>query len=246
MFRLDGQLAIITGGARGIGAGICEVFLEAGAAVALWDVADGQPIVDQLKTANNTIFYQKVNITHKDSVEAAVAEIMEEHGRIDILINNAGVIRDRSFMKMSQEEWDTVVNVNVNSLFVTSKAVLPHMTKAGYGRIVSASSINAMRGAFGQTNYCASKAAIQGFTRALCKEVGKYGITVNCVAPGFIKTAMTDSIPEALVNEGIKHIAVKRIGLPRDMGCAYLYLASKEASFISGITLHANGGEYAI
>ncbi len=246
MFRLDGQVAIITGGARGIGAGICEVFLRAGARVALWDVLDGQETVDQLKTSENDIFYQRVDVSDKLSVEAAVADIIEMYGRIDILINNAGVIRDRSFMKMNEAEWNKVIDVNVNSLFVTSKAVLPHMISAGYGRIVSASSINAARGAFGQTNYSASKAAIQGFTRALCKEVGKHGITVNCVAPGFIKTAMTDSIPEELIAAGIKQIPIRRIGLPEDMGYVYLFLASQEASFVNGITLHANGGEYAI
>jgi len=246
MFKLDGQLAIITGGAQGIGAGICEVFLNAGATVALWDVSDGQPVVDRLKTADNNIFYQKVNVTDHASVKAAVDDIILNHGRIDILINNAGVIRDRSFMKMTQEEWDTVINVNINSLFITAKAVLPHMKAANYGRIVSASSVNAMKGAFGQTNYSASKAAIQGFTRALCKEVGKNGITVNCVAPGFIKTAMTDSIPEELIKGAVQQIPVRRIGTPHDMGYAYLFLSSKEAGFINGITLHANGGEYAI
>ncbi len=246
MFRLDGQVAIISGGARGIGEGICEVFLEAGATVVLWDIIDGEAVVDALKKEGREIIFQRVNVADKKSVDAAVDEVMSQYGRIDILINNAGVIRDRSFMKMDKQEWDTVMDVNVNSLFVTSKAVLPHMIKAQYGRIVSASSINAMRGAFGQTNYCASKAAIQGFTRALCKEVGKHGITVNCVAPGFIKTAMTESIPEEILKEGIKQIPIRRIGTPRDMGCAYLFLSSKEASFVNGITLHANGGEYAI
>ncbi len=246
MFRLDGQVAIISGGARGIGEGICEVFLEAGAIVVLWDINDGQAVVDNLKVGDREIFYQRVNVADKGSVDNAVEEVISRYGKIDILINNAGVIRDRSFMKMERQEWDTVLDVNVTSLFITSKAVLPHMIKAKYGRIVSASSINAMRGAFGQTNYCASKAAIQGFTRALCKEVGKHGITVNCVAPGFIKTAMTDSIPEEMLKEGIKQIPIRRIGTPRDMGCAYLYLASKEAGFVNGITLHANGGEYAI
>ena len=246
MFRLDGQVAIISGGARGIGEGICEVFLEAGATVVLWDIIDGEAVVDALKKEGREIIFQRVNVADKKSVDTAVDEVMSQYGRIDILINNAGVIRDRSFMKMDKQEWDTVMDVNVNSLFVTSKAVLPHMIKAQYGRIVSASSINAMRGAFGQTNYCASKAAIQGFTRALCKEVGKHGITVNCVAPGFIKTAMTESIPEEILKEGIKQIPIRRIGTPRDMGCAYLFLSSKEASFVNGITLHANGGEYAI
>ncbi len=246
MFRLDGQLAIITGGAKGIGVGICKIFTKAGATVALWDVSDGQPVVDEIKAEGGKIFYQKVDVTSKASTEAAVAEIIEKHGRIDILINNAGIIRDRSFMKMSEDEWNSVMNVNVNSLFVTSKAVLPHMMAAKYGRIVSASSVNAMMGAYGQTNYGASKAAIQGFTRSLCREVGKHGITVNCIAPGFIKTAMTDSMPPEVIEAGIKMIPIRRIGTPEDMGYAYLFLASKEGQFVNGITLHANGGMYPI
>ena len=246
MFRLDGQLAIITGGARGIGVGICKVFTDAGATVALWDVGDGQPVVDEITTNGGKIFYQKVDVTSKESTETAVAEIMEKHGRIDILINNAGIIRDRSFIKMEEDEWKSVMNVNGNSLFVTSKAVLPHMIAAKYGRIVSASSVNAMAGAFGQTNYAASKAAIQGFTRSLCREVGKHGITVNCVAPGFIKTAMTDSMPQEVIDAGIRMIPIRRIGTPEDMGYAYLFLASKEGQFVNGVTLHSNGGAYPI
>ena len=246
MFRLDGQVAIITGGAQGIGVGICKVFIKAGATVILWDIIDGQPVVDEIKSSGGNISFQKVDVTSKEEVERAVAAIMEQHGRIDILINNAGIIRDKSFMKMTEEQWDAVMQVNTKSLFVTSKAVLPHMIEAQYGRIVGASSINAMAGAFGQTNYSASKAAIQGFTRSLCREVGKFNITVNCVAPGFIKTAMSDSMPQEIIDAGVSQIPVKRIGTPEDMGYAYLYLASKEASFISGSTLHANGGMYPI
>ncbi|MEM8898070.1 MAG: 3-oxoacyl-ACP reductase FabG [Bacteroidota bacterium] len=247
MFDLTGQVAIITGGARGIGEGICKIFTQAGAAVALWDVLDaGQETAERIAATGANISFQKVDITSEEAVQAAVDAVMQKHGRIDILINNAGVIRDKSFMKMSRQDWDMVVDVNINSLFVTTKAVLPHMREAGYGRIISASSVNAMAGAFGQTNYAASKAAIQGFTRSLCKEQGKYGITVNCVAPGFIKTEMTASMPEAVVQAGINMIPVGRIGEPEDMGYAYLFLASKEAGFISGITLHANGGAYPI
>ena len=247
MFRLDGQVAIITGGARGIGKGICEVFCKAGATVALWDIMDeGQDTADEIATTGATIFFQKVDVTDRASVQHAVDHILQQHGKIDILINNAGIIRDRSFAKMSEQEWNAVINVNLNSLYVTCKAVVPHMKEAGYGRIISASSINAMTGAFGQTNYAATKAAIQGFTRSLCKEVGKYNITVNCIAPGFIKSVMSDSMPPEVIKAGIAMIPVGRIGTPEDMGHAYLFLASKEAGFVSGITLHANGGAYAI
>ncbi|MAU64318.1 MAG: 3-oxoacyl-ACP reductase [Flavobacteriaceae bacterium] len=242
MKKLEGQVAIVTGGSRGIGKGICEVFCNEGATVALWDVLDGSETVDQISKNGGKIFYQKVDITSKKSVDSAVAEIINDHGKIEILINNAGIIRDRSFLKMSEEEWDSVINVNLKSLYVVTRAVLPHMKENGYGRIVSASSINGTAGAFGQTNYCATKAGISGFTRALCKEVGKHGITANAVAPGFIKSVMSDSMPEEVIQAGIKMIPVGRIGTPEDMGHTYLFLASKEAGFISGITLHANGG----
>ncbi len=243
MKKLEGQLVIVTGGARGIGEGICKVFCNEGATVALWDVLqDGQQTAKVIADSGGKIFYQKVDVTDQESVDRAVAKIIEEYGRIDVLINNAGIIRDRSILKMSREEWDQVMRVNVDSLYITSKSVVPHMKAANYGRIISASSINAFHGAFGQTNYSASKAAIVGFTHSLCREVGKYNITVNAVAPGFIKTEMTDSMPEDVIQAGISMIPVGRIGTPEDMGHAYLFLASKEAGFISGHTLHANGG----
>ena len=243
MKKLDGQIVIITGGARGIGEGICKIFCNEGATVALWDVLEeGQTTADSISADGGSIFFQKVDVTSQDSVDSAVANIIDNHGKIDVLINNAGIIRDRSILKMTREEWDMVRSVNVDSLFITTKAVLPHMKSANYGRIISASSINAFQGAFGQTNYSASKAAIVGFTHSLCREVGKYNITVNAVAPGFIKSEMTDSMPEEIIKAGIAQIPVGRIGTPEDMAHAYLFLASKEAGFVSGHTLHANGG----
>ena len=242
MKRLEGQVAIVTGGARGIGKGICEVFCREGATVALWDVLDGTQTVNEITQNGGKIFFQKVDVTDQSSVDSAIEEIIKQHGKIEILINNAGIIRDRSFLKMSEDEWDSVINVNLKSLYVVTRSVIPHMKENGYGRIVSASSINGTAGAFGQTNYCATKAGISGFTRALCKEVGKFGITANAVAPGFIQSAMTDSMPEEVINAGIKMIPVGRIGTAEDMGNAYLFLASKESGFVSGITLHANGG----
>jgi len=243
MFRLDGQVAIITGGAQGIGEGICEVFCQAGATVALWDIRpSGQETAERIKASGGNIFFQSVDVTDRKAVDNAVQEIIDAHGKIDILINNAGVLRDRSFLKMEQEEWDTVINVNLNALFTTTQAVLPHMREAGYGRIISASSVNGFAGAFGQTNYAATKAGVAGFTRSLAREVGRFGITANAVAPGFIASEMTASMPPEVVKAGIAMIPVGRIGSPEDMGYAYLYLASKEAGFINGTTLHANGG----
>jgi 3-oxoacyl-[acyl-carrier protein] reductase len=243
MKKLEGQVVIITGGARGIGEGICKVFCNEGATVALWDVLEeGHKTADRIAKNGGKIFYQNVDVSSQESVDKAVAKVISEFGKIDVLINNAGIIRDRSILKMSREEWDQVIRVNVDSLYITAKAVVPHMKTANYGRIISASSVNAFQGAFGQTNYSASKAAIVGFTHSLCREVGKYNITVNAIAPGFIKTEMTDSMPQDVIQAGISMIPVGRIGTPEDMGHAYLFLASKEAGFISGHTLHANGG----
>jgi len=247
MFRLEGQIAIITGAARGIGEGVARVFAEAGATVVVWDVLEeGQAVADELVSDGYRSIFQKVDVTSKTSVEAAVEKVVNEYEKIDILINNAGIIRDRSFMKMEEAEWSAVINVNLNSLFVVTKAVLPHMKKAGYGRIISASSVNGTSGAFGQTNYAATKAAVQGFTKSLCKEVGRYGITVNCVAPGFIASEMTASMPQEVIDAGIQMIPIRRIGTPADMGYVYLFLASKEAEFVNGITLHANGGAFPV
>ena len=243
MISLEGQVAIITGGAQGIGEGICKVFCDAGATVALWDVRDsGEETAAKIKADGGKIFFQKVDITDRDAVETAVSKIISTYKKIDILINNAGIVRDKSFLKMSQEEWDAVININLSSLFTTTQAVLPHMREARYGRIISASSINGFAGAFGQTNYSASKAGVAGFTRALCREVGRYGITANAIAPGFIETEMTAGMPEEVIKAGIAMIPVARIGTAEDMGYAYLYLASKQAGFINGVTLHANGG----
>ena len=245
MLNLEGQVAIITGGAQGIGEGICEVFCKAGATIALWDVRDsGAATAEKIKADGGNIFFQKVDITDRAVVDQAVKEIIEGYSKIDILINNAGVLRDRSFLKMTQEEWDTVINVNLSSLFTTTQAVLPYMREAGYGRIISASSVNGFTGAFGQTNYSATKAGVAGFTRALAREVGRFGITANAIAPGFIESEMTASMPPEVVKAGIAMIPVARIGTPEDMGYAYLYLASKEAGFINGTTLHANGGAF--
>jgi 3-oxoacyl-[acyl-carrier protein] reductase len=246
MTNLDGQIAIITGGARGIGEGACEVFCKAGAQVVMWDVIDGQSTADRIANDGGKIMFQKVDITNRPEIEAAVAEVMEKFGRIDILINNAGIIRDKSFLKMSDDEWNSVINVNLTGAFNTCKVIVPVMKAAGYGRIINTSSINGSTAAFGQTNYAATKAGIVGFTKSLARETGKYGITVNAVAPGFIKSEMSDSMPQEVIDAGIKMIPVARIGTAHDIGHAYLYLASKEAGFVSAFTLSVNGGALAV
>ena len=243
MFSVKGQVCIVTGGAKGIGKAICEIFCKYGASVALWDILEsGQDTSDQIAQSGGNIFFQKINISDPKSVDQGVAEIIDKYGKIDILINNAGVVRDRSFTKMSKEEWDTVIDINLNGVFLVTKAVFSIMKKARYGRIISASSMNGFVGAFGQVNYAATKAGIVGFTRALCKEGGKYGITVNSIAPGHIETDMTINMPPEMIKSALEMIPLGRAGTPEDIAYAYLFLASKEASFINGITLHANGG----
>ena len=240
------KVVLVTGSTSGIGLGIAKEFALNGYDIGLNGLGDAA-VVEAIKrdievNFGAQVFYSDADMAKPNEIERFVKGANDALGAIDVLINNAGVIRDRSFLKMTREEWDVVMSVNVDSLFITAKAVVPHMKAANYGRIISASSINAYQGAFGQANYCASKAAIVGFTHSLCKEVGKYNITVNAVAPGFIKSEMSDSMPEEVIKAGIAMIPVKRIGTPEDMGYAYLFLASKEAGFVSGHTLHANGG----
>jgi len=245
MDRLKGQVAIITGGAKGIGKGVGEIFCKHGASVVLWDVLEeGKQTAQSISDIGGNIAFRKTDVTNREEVKKAAQEVVDQHGKIDILINNAGILRDRSFLKMEDEEWDAVINVNLTGIYNATKAVLPFMREKGYGRIVSASSINGVLGAFGQTNYAASKAGIIGFTKALAKEVGKYGITANAVAPGFIETDMTASMPQGVVQMAIQSIPVKRIGTPEDMAYAYMFLASKEAGFVNGHVLHANGGQF--
>ncbi len=245
MDRFKDQTALVTGASRGIGAAIARAFCDEGANVVLWDVLEeGASLAQTLSQVGGSASFNKIDITDAAQVAAGVAAIIQQYGKIDILINNAGIIRDRSFLKMSDQEWFDVINVNLHGTYVVTKAVAPHMKEAGYGRIISASSINGLTGAFGQTNYSSSKAAIIGFTKALAKELGKYGVTVNCIAPGFVKTDMTDSIPEEIVAHSIAQIPVKRIAQPEDLAHAYLFLADRKSGFINGETLNVNGGVY--
>ena len=194
IFDFSNKTAIVTGGAQGFGLDIAKRFLNSGAKVIIWDV-DTEILEKAKKELNNpNLSSNVVDVSQYEDVENCVNEIIKDN-KIDILINNAGVIKDRSFTKMSKEEWDTVIDINLNGIFLVTKAVFPIMKKARYGRIISASSINGFAGAFGQANYAATKAGIVGFTKALSKEGGKYGITVNSIAPGHIETDMTNKMP---------------------------------------------------
>ena len=241
--RLKNKVALITGGANGIGLATTERFAKEGAKIILWDVSDqGNEIADRLKMEGHEIIFKKVSVTNQDEVQKAMTEAHEHFGRIDILINNAGITRDRTLLKMTMQEWDDVISVNLTGVFICTQAIAPIMKEQNYGRIVSASSNVAIRGNFGQTNYVATKSAIIGMTKVWAMELGRYNITVNCIAPGFITTAMTDLMPEEVRKQTIPHIPLGKWGVPDDIANGYLYLASDEASFVSGICLTIDGG----
>lgn len=241
--RLKNKIALITGGANGIGLATATRFAKEGAKIILWDISDqGSGVVDQLKAEGHQAIFKKISVTDEQVVQAAVIEARNHFGGIDILINNAGITRDRTLLKMSKQEWDDVISVNLTGVFNCTQAVAPIMKEQNYGRIVSASSNVAIRGNFGQTNYVASKSAIIGMTKVWAMELGRYGITVNCIAPGFIQTAMTAAIPEEVRKNSLAHIPIGHWGMPDDIANGYLYLASDEASFVSGICLTIDGG----
>ena len=241
--RLKNKIALITGGANGIGLATTERFAKEGAKIILWDVSDqGNKIAERLKMEGHEIIFKKVSVTNQDEVQKAMTEAHEHFGRIDILINNAGITRDRTLLKMTMQEWDDVISVNLTGVFICTQAIAPIMKEQNYGRIVSASSNVAIRGNFGQTNYVATKSAIIGMTKVWAMELGRYNITVNCIAPGFITTAMTEAMPEEVRKQTIPHIPLGKWGVPDDIANGYLYLASDEASFVSGICLTIDGG----
>lgn len=237
MFRLDGKVAIVTGGARGIGAETARVFRDAGATVVVWDVGDPADA--------------KVDVTRAAEVEAAVADVVARHGGVDILVNNAGILRDAQLVKvkdgaevgrMSEADFDAVIAVNLKGIFNCTQAVAPHMVARGRGRILNASSVVGLYGNFGQTNYVATKAAVIGMTKVWSRELGPKGITVNAVAPGFIGTEMVREMPDKILAGMVEHTPVRRMGEPRDVALAYLYLASDEAGFVNGVVLSVDGG----
>ncbi|TDB68988.1 3-oxoacyl-[acyl-carrier-protein] reductase [Arundinibacter roseus] len=243
MNRLQDKIAIITGGARGIGKATALRFVQEGAKVILWDMlAAGEETARELREQGYVADYMQVSVTDVAALEAATKSVIDTYGRIDILVNNAGITRDRSLLKMSHEEWNQVLDVNLTGVFNCTKVVVPQMVAQAWGRIICTSSVVGITGNFGQTNYSATKAAIIGMVKTWAKELGKYNITANAVAPGFILTDMTDQIPEEVRNQTIAGIPLRRMGLPDDIANAYLYLASDEASYVNGHTLSVNGG----
>jgi 3-oxoacyl-[acyl-carrier protein] reductase len=251
--RLQNKVAIITGGAKGIGAATAQLFAREGAAVAIWDLAseNAQATANRIRESGGLAFSFSVNVSDQASVRAALERTMERFDHVDILINNAGILRDARLVKtkegkvvggMSEADFDVVMAVNLKGTFNCTQAVVPQMITRRYGRILNASSIVGIYGNFGQTNYVATKAGVIGMTRVWARELGQWGITVNAVAPGFIDTDMTRSMPPRILQSMIERTPVGRLGLPEDVAYAYLYLASDEAAFVNGAVLSVDGG----
>lgn len=241
--RLKDKIAIVTGGSRGIGRAISELFAREGATVIIMDLLpQGQEVSNGINAIGGKSEFHSISVTDKSAIEHLFAQVNEKYGKIDILINNAGITRDRTLEKMSEEEWNAVIEVNLKGVFLCAQAVIPYMKANKYGRIVSAASNVGLRGNFGQTNYAATKAGVIAMAKTWTLELGKYGITANAVAPGFTMTDMVEKIPEehfAIIKESIP---LKTVAQPIDIAYGYLYLASDEARFVSGICLTIDGG----
>ncbi|MBP2674792.1 MAG: 3-oxoacyl-(acyl-carrier-protein) reductase [Deltaproteobacteria bacterium] len=244
---LSGKVALISGSARGIGRAIAERFCAEGATIVVNDVgsdAGALETLEALKTAGGKGTVEMFDVSDAAQVEAGVKSILEAHGRIDILVNNAGITRDNLLMRMSEDEFDAVLRVNLKGTYLLTKAVTRQMMKQRSGRIVNISSVVGMMGNAGQSNYAAAKAGIIGFTKSAARELAPRNVTVNAIAPGFIQTAMTAALPEAVQKGFLALIPLGRFAEPREVADLALFLASDAASYITGQVIGINGGMY--
>lgn len=244
MFQFNNKIAIITGGADGIGKATAIKFAEAGAVSIIWDIQSDKGVVltrEIIQKGGKADFYN-VNTTKISEIENAVKIIVEKYGTVDFLINNAGITRDASFKKMTSEQWQQVIDVNLTGVFNCTKVIAPIFLDKGFGKIVNASSVVGLYGNFGQTNYVATKAGIIGMTKTWAREFGRKGVNVNAVAPGFTMTEMVAKMPENVL-EGMKaKVPLGRLATPEEMANTYLFLCSEYASYINGHTLSVDGG----
>lgn len=241
---LDGKVAIVTGGAQGIGRNIAETLAHDGADIAVADMDPGraQDTIAAIKKLGRRTLNIKVNVADWNDVKAMTDQVLKEWGKIDILVNNAGITRDGLLVRMKEEDWNLVLQVNLNGTFHCTKAVMQAMTKQRYGRIVNIASIVGVMGNAGQANYAASKAAVIGLTKTVAREYASRAVTVNAVAPGFIDTAMTQGLSADVKELLQKQIPLGRLGRPADVAAAVRFLASDEAGYITGQVIHVNGG----
>jgi len=238
--RLKDKIAIITGAAKGIGFATAKRFAEEGAKVMIADISLEAVNAAAAQIPNAEAFV--VNVTDRTSIQTAVDRILERHGRIDILINNAGITQDARLIKMTEAQFDAVIDVNLKGVFNCTQLVVPHMLEKGKGAVVNASSVVGIYGNFGQTNYSATKFGVIGFTKTWARELGAKGIRVNAVCPGFISTEMVRAMPENVLQDIEKRSWLGRLGTPEEMANVYLFLASDEASYVNGVALEASGG----
>lgn len=244
MKRLEGKVAIVTGGAAGIGEATATRFAAEGAKVVIWDLdeARGKALADKLTAEGKTAVFDKVNTAKYTEIQAAAERVFKQFNAIDILINNAGITRDSTLKKMTPEQWQQVIDINLSGVFYCTQIISEYMLQKGYGRILNASSVVALYGNFGQTNYVATKAGLIGMTKTWARELGRKGITVNAVAPGFIATEMVAKMPENVIQAMESKVPIGRLGKPEEIASAYLFLASDEAAYINGTVLSVDGG----
>ncbi len=250
---LKDKVVVVTGAAAGIGRGTALKFAGEGAKVAAWDVdrERGEALVAELEAAGGQGMFVAVNVADQASVDGGAAAVVERWGRIDVLVNNAGIVRDAQLVKykdgqvaatMSDDSFDAVIGVNLKGVFHCTRAVVPHMIGGGGGAILNASSVVGLYGNFGQTNYVATKAGVIGMTRTWARELGRYKIRVNAVAPGFIATEILAAMPEKVLEGMVSHTPLGRMGQVDDIANAYVWLASDAASFVTGTVLSVDGG----
>lgn len=246
MFNLNGKICLVTGATRGIGQAIAQQLGAQGATVIGTATSEGgaRSISADLATANITGQGMVLNVTDAESSDAIIKAITEKYGVITVLVNNAGITRDNLMMRMKEEEWDDIMSTNLKSVFRLSKGVMRGMMKARNGRIINITSVVGVSGNAGQANYAAAKAGVIGFTKSLAQEIGSRGVTVNAVAPGFINTDMTKGLPEEQITKLTASIPAARLGEPGDIAASVVFLASDESAYVTGITLHVNGGMY--
>jgi 3-oxoacyl-[acyl-carrier protein] reductase len=241
---LDGEIALVTGASRGIGAAIADTLAAQGAKVIGTATSESGAQAISARMASLGGVGRVLNVTDGAAIESLVDAIGSEFGAISILVNNAGITRDQLLMRMKDDDWSAIIDTNLSSVYRTSKAVMRAMMKARKGRIINIASVIGLMGNAGQANYAAAKAGIIGFSKSLAREVGSRGITVNVVAPGFIETDMTQALPEAQKAAMLGQIALGRLGAPADIANAVAFLAGPSAAYITGETMHVNGGMY--